>query len=355
MKDLGRHFLLRLGTLCMVSFFWVSWAATGNHSGDKKVRMAVAFYNVENLFDTFDEPKKIDEAFLPEAKREWTEERYHKKLNSLAEVIEAIDSQANIALFGVCEIENRKVLEDLVTQTSLISQNFEIVHEESPDVRGIDVGLMYDREQFEYLKHASITVTFPFDTNIKTRDILMVEGKLHGESTHVFITHWPSRRGGQLESEHKRVHVAKMLRKEIDKVLSMNPETNIIVMGDVNDEPYNKSVAQVLVGEDKKKNPTLTNLMLPLTADTTLGTFKYKGKWNFLDQFIVSSSMTNPKSDLSVLENSAAPFKKDWLLFKDSKYGGMRMNQTYGGSRYYGGYSDHLPIMMVLEVDLQKK
>ncbi|MGK0364847.1 MAG: putative extracellular nuclease [Saprospiraceae bacterium] len=308
---------------------------------DKNIQR-IAFYNVENLFDTVDDPNGRDEEFLPTAKKEWTMERYEKKLNQLAQVFEEMDFPTVI---GLCEIENEGVMKDLAANTVMKKAGYETVHFESPDYRGIDVGLMYKKKCFEVLEKSVIRIDFPKEIveNYTTRDVLIVKGLLHGkDEVYFFVNHWPSRRGGLAASSPKREYVAAQVRKKVEEIYSKNANANIILMGDFNDEPDNKSINEVLI-----KGDILDNAMTEMDEKEE-GTYNYRGNWNMIDQFIVSKNIDSKNNKMYIL--SANVLREDYLYYTDKKYG-KTPTRTYGGSRYFGGYSDHLPIY----IDLYQK
>jgi hypothetical protein len=226
----------------------------------------VVFYNVENLFYPGNDSLKEDDDFTPEGMYHWTHKKYYHKINKIAQVIISMMEEGKPALIGFCEIENRRVLEDLTSKTLLRSFGYRIIHQESPDPRGIDVGLIYDPVTFIPEKYNSIRIFKENEEELLTRNILKVTGSFYGKyRCHFFINHWPSRRGGQKASESRRMLVAKHLRSEVDRIFNDEPDPNIIIMGDFNDEPVDKSLQYVLKAEDyrhKKNDPgNLFNLM----------------------------------------------------------------------------------------------
>lgn len=324
---------------------------TLDNAGDEprdNYTMRIMFYNVENLFDTINDPNKNDEDFLPEGNNRWNSYRYHKKLKNIYKVITSVGGWDAPEIIGFCEIENRFVLEELLLKTPLRQNNYEIIHHESPDNRGIDVGLIYRPDKFSVLNHEPLNVSFEENNNFKTRDILYVKGIVFGLDTlHIFVNHWPSRRGGEAESEPNRILAASVARKKIDNVLNENPKANILLMGDFNDYPENKSLYEILkakeVASDKTINYGLINLMFEKHIKHE-GTHKYQSHWGCLDQIIVSSLMLNEEHSLNVKNNVANIFKNDFLLKDDTRWMGTKPNRTYEGFKYSGGYSDHLPI-----------
>ena len=252
------------------------------------------------------------------------------------------------SLLGVCEVENEAVLKDFINETSLKSHNYQTVHFESPDERGIDNGFIYNAEHFKVINSNKITIDFPKDIAKSdfTRDILYVEGKLAGGPTlHVFVNHWPSRRGGIEESEPKRTYVASQLRKAVDEIFAVSPNANILIMGDMNDEPDRKSVEEVLGAKttfDVMEEKSLYNF----TADfhrNGEGTYNYRGNWNMIDNIIVSTEMAKPDSKNRATNPTI--FQKDWMMYEDKRNGSVP-SKSYGKTDYYGGYSDHLPVFI---------
>ncbi len=304
-----------------------------------------AFYNVENLFDTIDIPNKFDDEFSPNGNKKWNTERYYDKLNKLSKVVDGMNYPS---ILGLCEIENEAVLKDFVSETSLKGYNYQIVHFESPDERGIDNALIYNQTQFEVITSKNISIDFPKDIaeNDLTRDILYVKGKLAGNVIiHVFVNHWPSRRGGVKESEPKRTYVASVLRKAVDEIFGESPKANILILGDLNDEPNKTSVMETLGAKTsliKIEEKSLYNCMAELSKNGK-GTYQYKGDWNMIDNIIVSSSLMNSASKIQV--TNATVFQADWMMYNDPKYGKVP-SKSYGGPNYYGGYSDHLPVFV---------
>ncbi|WP_051203384.1 hypothetical protein [Hugenholtzia roseola] len=302
----------------------------------------IAFYNVENLFDVEDDPKINDDDFLPKGKQKWTKERYQTKLKKLAEAIAKMHPEGKGAeLLGVCEVENRRVLEDLIQTPPLDALNYGIIHQDSNDGRGIDVALLYKKEAFVPTQNALLPIP-----NKKTRGVLQVAGKLWGEPMNLFVNHFPSRREGKEESEGNRLQVAEVARKAIDALLMQNPDANIIVMGDFNDEPQDKSIVEGLKSR-ADKNLKAGELYNPFhnLAKAGKGTYNYRGEWNMLDQMLISKSLLDKKGLKFEKSDIFAP---EWLKQQQpEKYRG-NPDRTYVGERYLGGYSDHFPIYMQL-------
>jgi predicted extracellular nuclease len=309
-------------------------------------------YNVENLFDTIDTPGFDDIEFTPSSKKQWNSEKYNKKISDLSKVIAAIGNGKLPEVIGLVEVENQKVLEDLISTTALKPGGYGIVHEESPDARGIDVALLYRKDRFKYEGHVKIPVSFPFDSTETTRDILYVYGKApDGMDIHFFVNHWSSRNGGEKETEPKRMYCAVALRRSVDLLLSRDANARIVIMGDFNDEPTNRSIMSVLQASNKRKNISVGefyNLMYDKHNLTPEGTYFYRGNWNMLDQIMISPTLLNAGGGYKLKYDSGQIFREDWILFK-AKNGEISPNRTYGGDNYYGGISDHLPVFVVLE------
>ena len=306
-----------------------------------KKKATIAFYNVENLFDTIDDPAINDEDFLPTAEKQWNTERYNKKLHDIAQVLGSINKEELPEIIGVCEIENRRVLEDLIKAEPLAEGNYQIVHIDSPDKRGIDVGLLYRKDEFQVLSQEALLV----DPGFETRDILHVYGKLDNDKVHLFVNHWPSRWGGMEKSEPNRLVAAQTLKNKVDELLADDPEAKIIIMGDMNDEPTNKSLAEVLNAKAPNSKAELYNLMIPL-KEQNKGSYNYRDNWNMLDNLVVSGTVLHGHG-LVVSDQLGVIFHEPWMEYHN-KNGNMAPNRTYGGPNYYGGISDHFPVYMQL-------
>jgi len=296
----------------------------------KRTSERIMFYNVENLFDTIDDPHKADNEFLPTGKKEWNSQKYFKKLNQIGKVIIAVGEWKAPAIIGLCEIENRTVLNDLVNNSPLQKMQYQIVHHESPDPRGIDVALLYNAKKFRVLSDSALTIRKRDSSLARTRDILYVQGILEKDTIHIYVNHWSSRRGGQMATEQKRINGANTLRKHLDGVFSKNTNAKVLIMGDFNDEPDNKSVYDVLVKGE------LYNAMFNKIS-VSAGTNRYRNKWNMLDQIILSNTLKRKMSEAEI-------FKRDWLFSEDKNGERKNLFRTYQGPIYKGGYSDHLPV-----------
>jgi len=308
----------------------------------------VAFYNVENLFDTHDDPDTRDEDFLPTSEKIWTDDRYDDKLSKLSEVLSTLfaSTSSNPDIIGLCEIENEAVVADLMKTGKLANTPYSIVHFESPDKRGIDVALAYNSDVFTLVEAEAIEIILPDIGTPNTRDVLYVHGKTAGNSDlHFFVNHWPSRREGQVESEPRRVHVAEMVKAKIDDIKAGDADANIFMMGDFNDYPNNISMTEA-IGTDRGE---MVNLALDLDNNNE-GSYNYRGDWGMLDQFIVSPGIEAGTNGIG-MRTEMQIFREDFVMFYDKKYDEYKPNKTYGGPNYYGGYSDHLAVYITLEIE----
>lgn len=300
----------------------------------------VGFYNLENLFDTINDPKINDEEFLPAGKNKWNTARYTTKLNNLAKVILEMNGGKGMDMLGVCEIENRKVLEDLTRKTDLKKIKYDIAHFDSPDGRGIDVGLIYNKKVMRVLKTSKVLVKQPSDTLLPTRNIMVVKAILaKSDTVYVFVNHWPSRRGN-VDNSERRINAARTLQMAIDSVRKESKNAQLIVMGDFNDTPSDKSIEQLL------DETSLVNLMT-LEKKMGNGSHYYKKEKNIFDQLMVSESLLQEKG-YYVQPDGGRIFQPDWMLGEVYKGDGPAPLRTFAGSRYLGGFSDHLPVYMDL-------
>lgn len=314
---------------------------------NKKRNLTVVFYNVENLFDIENTPGGRDGEFTPEGEKKWTKERYLKKLEDISKVLSSVNKNELPEIIGLCEIENRKVLDDLVATKLLSEGNYKIEQFESPDYRGIDCALIYRPNEFEVLESAPIKVSFADDIEYSTRDILYVKGETKNrEEFHIFVNHWPSRIGGLEKTEPKRLAVANIVKIKIDSVLNQNDKANILVLGDMNDEPSNKSLDEVLFAKiPDDKNAELVNLMYPDHLNK-IGSYNYRGNWNMLDNIIISEGLLDNRG-FKCEEKKGHVFSESWMEYTN-KNGEVSPNRTYGGPNYYGGVSDHFPVYFQL-------
>lgn len=303
------------------------------------------FYNVENLFDTEDDPQKADEGFTPGGDYRWNKTRLYRKLNNLARVIIAAGEWEMPGLVGLCEVENAQVLQLLLKYSPLKSVSYRFIHHESPDPRGIDVALLYRPELFKVIQHKAVSIKDSLGNLLNTRDILFVSGILpSGDTLHVFINHWPSKYGGVAGSMPRRFAAARTLRHLTDSLQKSNA-SNILIMGDLNDNPHDLSVKEILGACPDTTSPCpsgLIDLMAPLMKRQHIGTHKFQGQWDIIDHIIVSRSMATCRSQVCLQQ--AEVFAPEFLLVPDETYTGRRIYRTYNGMRYEGGFADHLPV-----------
>ncbi len=347
MKKGGKALLLTVVILLISVLLSIVFQVFSAEGYNKKRNLTIMFYNVENLFDTENTLSGRDAEFTPEGANKWNKERYRKKLEDISKVLSSVNKNELPEIIGLAEIENRKVLNDLVATKALSGGNYKIVHFESPDYRGIDCALIYRPDEFQVIKSIPVKVVFTNDPQFTTRDILYVKGITNNnEEFHIFVNHWPSRVGGLEQTEPKRTEVARLLKSKIDSVLSVKPEANIVVIGDMNDEPTNKSLSQVLGAKSPGTgNSNLVNLMYPLQINKK-GSYNYRGNWNMLDNIIVSKGLLDNKG-FRCAGMKGHIFREEWMEYRNEK-GEVSPNRTYGGPNYYGGVSDHFPVYIEL-------
>lgn len=305
--------------------------------------LRVMFYNVENLFDPVEDSAKADEEYQPTGIRGWTFNRMKRKQINIAKVILAVGGWDPPDVVGLCEIENRYVLNGLIYETPLKSFGYKIIHSESPDPRGIDVALLYRPEKLRILSSVPIRIRFPFDTASRTRDVLFVKAIACKKDTlNIFVNHWPSKFGGAIATIPKRNFVASVVRRHVDSLLAINPASNILIIGDLNDSPFDESVSKVLrAGMDSihLKPDDLYNMLAGAGLSWNKGTIKFREEWETIDHMIVSRSLL-----LSTTPHSLHIFDAPFLLQDDEAWFGKKPFRTYYGAKYLGGFSDHLPI-----------
>lgn len=311
-----------------------------------KNEFTIGFYNLENLFDTIDDPDTNDDDFTPEGEKKWTPRRYKKKIKRLAKVITTIGedyAEHPPVILGIAEVENYQVVSDLINSNSLKQYNYGIVHYDSPDERGIEVSLLYRKKYFELLDSEPYSIQFELENGKidYTRDILKVKGKLNGEIMYFLVNHWPSRRSGTEESEFKRIKKAELAREIIEDIQKENPNAKIIIMGDFNDNPTNKSIKQVLVTSDFY-NP------MESIFDKGDGTGNHRGNWYLFDQIIFSKNFYDQGIHTYLNANI---YEKHFLRDKFGKYK-ENPYSTYNGKWYKGGMSDHFPVYITLKQNI---
>jgi len=314
----------------------------------------VAFYNVENLFDSINDPLKFDEASPIMALKYNRGEVYKKKIKNTAGVIANIGatlSKKPPVIIGLAEIENRSVLEDLVNDTALIKFDYGIAHFDSPDARGIDVALLYQKAYFTALqvsKHSLNLYDSKTRKPIYTRDQLLVSGKLDGEIIHIIVNHWPSRRGGLAKSQSKRIAAARLNKKIIDSLQAIDPYAKIVSMGDFNDNPTNASITKILKAKKDKDDIPLKGIYNPMVAffKKGLGSNAYRDSWSLFDQILISKPLLG--QDYSSFRfYRAAIFNPPYLSTKKGRFKGYPF-RSFANNAFTNGYSDHFPVYVQL-------
>jgi hypothetical protein len=313
---------------------------------------AIAFYNLENLYDPADDPYKSDEEFTPEGANHYTEKVYRSKLHNMAFALSQLAIDKNPegpSIIGVAEIENEKVLMDLIAEPELQNRNLKIVHFDSPDNRGIDVALLYNPEYFKVINAKALPVNITNNGRTeRTRDVLYVTGKLGNDTLHVFVNHWPSRREGEDASAWKRNAAASVSKEIIEGLMAKNKNAKCIVMGDFNDDPVDESVVNTLGAKGNKSEVRPGGLFNPWMTlyKKGIGSLAYKGNWNLFDQIIVSYGFINAKAGKWKFYK-AEVFNHDFLKNAYGKYKGYP-HRSFSGNRWIKGYSDHFPTILYL-------
>ena len=351
MSELKKRMKNRVLLFCLFFFF-----AGKIFSQPAENESTVLFYNVENLFDLIDNPKTNDDEFTPKGDRRWTYKRLFKKLQDISKVILNAAGWTPPDLVALCEIENRYVLERLISDTPLKSFPYKIIHKESPDSRGIDVALLYNADTFYPVEYRYIPIRLENDSLLNTREILYVSGILKNADTlHIFANHWPSRYSGLLESQSFRNRAATLLRTEIESLQGNDSNPNIIIVGDFNDQPSDESITHYLGAKEYSENNLngSENQIINLShswMQQELGTLKFQSQWSVFDQIMVSGNLLNTENKLFTSPDQAKIVQLPFLLDRDERYGGLKTNRTYNGFRYQGGFSDHLPVLIKLQV-----
>ena len=341
--------------LKLVIFFLFLSLFISTHAQDKKFKIhTLAFYNLENLFDTINDPMKFDDYSPIMELKTNRGDAYRRKITNMARVIAEIGKDATHntpAILGVCEVENKDVLEDIVNDSTLLEKNYGIVHFDSPDSRGIDVALLYQKSLFTPISSSAHELKI-YDTQtqkrITTRDQLLVSGKLEGDLIHIIVNHWPSRRGGEARSRPKRVAAAKLNKRILDSLQAHDPYAKLIIMGDLNDDPTNPSVKNVLKAKKKRKKVDFKGLYNPFEKfyRDGLGTTAYRDNWSLFDQIIVSKTLLE-KDYTSFRYYQAGIFNKNYLITPKGKYKGYPF-RSWNDSGFSNGFSDHFPVYIYL-------
>lgn len=353
MSELKKRKKTKLFLACILFFF--SAEISSQNTTDE---FTILFYNVENLFDIQNNPEALDDEFTPNGDRRWTYKRFQKKLINISKVILNASGWKPPQLIVLSEVENNYVMEKLLSETPLQSHPYKIIHKESPDRRGIDVALFYNKEEFYPIEYQYIPLKNRNDSVLQTREILYVSGILAETDTiHLFANHWPSRYSGLLESRENRTLAAKTLRSKLEELQQKFANPKMVIVGDFNDQPSDESLLIHLgaaelpqTGETNVKQ--LYNLSYPW-MDDDLGTLKYQSQWSVFDQIIVSGSLLESDGQIFTRSEWATIVKLPFLFEKDARYGGLKINRTYTGFRYNGGFSDHLPVMLKIRLNRQ--
>ena len=320
---------------------------------DQFKAVSVGFYNLENLFDYERDTTIRDAEFTPWGKKAWTEQKYNEKQANMAYVISqmAIDvTPSGLSILGVSEIENKRVLEDLVKQEAIADRNYQIVHRDSPDRRGIDVAMLYNPTHFQVLdvKMENMNFLFGNGDTLLTREIMHVKGVLDGDTSHILVNHWPSRSGGEKKSAPRRNKAAMKCNMIIDSLKSENPNVKVIVMGDFNDDPTSTSTKGILRAKGKIQDVTAKDMFNPMNDyyRRGLGSNAYRDNWSLFDQIILSPGLLEKEQD-GYFFYKAIIFNKKYLIQRTGQYKGYPF-RTFSGDKYQGGYSDHFPVFVYL-------
>ncbi len=320
-------------------------------------RYAIAFYNLENLFDTINDPATMDEEFTPEGSKQWTTARYRRKLDGIDRVIFEMSAATKgyPCVIGLSEMENRHVLTDLVAMPRIKKAGYQIVHYDSPEARGVDVALLYRPDVFRYEGSYPITTAVQSLPGFKTRDILAVWGSIGNDRFCFFVCQWPSRRGGKESSEFKRVGAAECVRHAADSIMRLRPDVKIVIMGDMSDNPSDVSLAKTIGASNNAASVRPRGFYNPFWEmyKKGVGSVIYGEEWNMFDNIIVNCELLKPAAGSLGLAKSekngfagnvfSRPFM--WQQTETSKSAPWR---TYSGNTYLGGYSDHLPVYIII-------
>lgn len=332
--------------LAALMLFGVLFTASAQEK--KYEAYGIGFYNLENLFDTIHDSGKNDYEYLPNGTNKWGTLKYTNKLKNMARVLNEMGTDVipvGMAAVGVSEIENSRVLRDLVNHETLAPKGWDFIHVEGPDRRGVDCALLYNPKLFKPIdsKLAPYT-TADNDTTYKTRGFLIVSGDMGGEVVHIIVNHWPSR----YAKSPARERAGTLVRQLKDSIMNVHPDTKVFIMGDMNDDPDNKSMKTCLGAmrnkEDVKSPTGLYNPWWNILRKKGHGTLKYKGKWNLFDQVVVSGNLLG--SDRSTLKLwKIEIFSRNYLFQQEGRYKGNTL-RTHAGGVWLNGYSDHLPVIV---------
>jgi len=317
----------------------------------------VVFYNFENLFDTLRDPDIHDEEFQPDGLKKWNTAKYEKKLGNLEHVlfdIAAEDKDFPVVI-GVSEIENRNVMEDVIAQPKLAPANYRVVHFDSPDARGVDVGFYYRPDVFKLEGSAAIPFRMPGMPNFRTRDFVTMWGTIEDEPFFFLVSHWPSRLGGKEASAPKRMAAARQVRAIVDSVQQANPAVKVVVMGDLNDDATDDSIVEGLGAKGRIKEVQAGDMFNPFIPmlKAGYGTLAYRDEWNLFDNIIVSGNLvTAPEGELKIQRAGDSKFyggifRRPYMIQKEGQYKGYPL-RTFVGNNFQGGFSDHFPVYIYI-------
>jgi len=309
-------------------------------------RIRIIFYNVENLFDTYNDSLKDDDSFLPGGVMRWNYTRYKNKINSIYKTISAAGEWELPDIMAFCEIENRKVLMDLIYDTYMSKYKIGVIHEESPDLRGIDVCMLYRKDHVKVFGYRYMIPSKTKTVDYHTRSILYTKLLVQNDTLHLIVNHWPSRRGGVLAGEDLRILIAESVKDLCDSLLAVSSgRAKIVICGDFNSTPDDTEIRKIIYGEE---NATCFRNLSEVFIEKGEGTYRYRGIWEMIDQVIVSESLIETGSGLFTRQDLFKIYKPEFLLEKDPVYPGYSPFPTYRGYRYHGGFSDHLPVLLDL-------
>lgn len=314
--------------------------------------VSVAFWNMENFFDPFVDSTRAYNDFTEDGEQHWTTSRFYRKRNNLYKAILAFSGNQPIGIMGVCEVENDFVLNALFGQTPLKRFNYRWVHYEGPDRRGIDPAIVYSKDCFLLVSSEAIPYRCPDEPKMVSRDILYAKFcDLRGDTLHCFVNHWPSKYRGELETVQARNCAGAIVRRKADSINEAVPGAKIIVMGDFNDTPDAPCIREVLGARhpsERRAGDLLVNLFAKPEELGFKGTLKYRDSWMVFDQIIVSTSLLSNDASPHCSVDDARIVHDGMLLQEDPTYHGMKLNRTYIGPKYNGGFSDHLPVLLLL-------
>lgn len=316
----------------------------------------VMFYNLENLFDSINNNGKYDHEFSPEGKNKWDGKRYKKKIHNMAYAISRMSTKTTPegpSIIGVSEVENKSVLLDLVADPQIAERGYKVIHHDSPDRRGIDVSLLYNPKDFRPLTVSNHVLRIDSMPWFRTRDQMCVVGLLGGKRVAVIVNHWPSRRGGAEQSFYLRKAAAELTKQISDSLMRIDPNIGIIMMGDLNDSPYDKSMTEVLGARKTVDETAPGEFYNPFwqLLDKGIGSYIYRGKWDLFDQIVVNYNLVrNPATGLQFI--NARVCNEEFLKQTEGKYKGYPF-RTFSEGAFIGGYSDHFPTEIFLKLEVK--